>query len=1858
VALRRPINEQEKRGTLGLEKVEGNCSTQGVRTAVGAAFSALAFLLSVQSLFAQGWNIEATGHIGGDCYAICAQGDYIYAGDGPSLKVFDAHDISAPVPLSYIVMPNFVRDIALSGNLAYVAAGDLIILDTSDPASPTLKASYRLGEAEGVFVSGTTVYVANGSGGELDILDVSDPTSPTFLGEFRVGFLHHAHSVAVSGGTAYIADHNKGVAIVDVQNPQSPAFITEYRTPDVARDIVVVGNLAYVADGEDGLLILDVSDPSSPTLRGSHDTFTEARSVVVSGGVAYLTSRGGRFELIDVTNPDAPALLGFCYLEGNNWMVHLQDDKAYVACEMKGFQVVNVADPAHPSVVGSYSARCRSWNFSLSGPYAYLAGGSLTIVDVSDPKRPRFVSEHDLGYPEVVWVKNHLAYTTISSHHGLLIADVSDPSSPTTLAFYPLPTWYGGDDIWVSGDLAYISAAGLGLVIFDVSDPSSPVLVSIYPVSMALGTIEVRGDLAYFVAAGALRILDVSDPSSPTQISEYDLNWPEAATISGDRAYVAGSKLWILDVSDPSSPTLLDSWKPPPDVCELCAVAVEGGRAYLTTDCCDSGEFLVVDVSGVHRPRCLASYWMPDSATDLVFAGGLAYVAGEASGFWIFRFAPPPPPEAPSNLTVTGVSSSRIELAWDDNSTNEDGFIIERKAGSSDLWSEIAWVGAGETSYVDTGLWPGTTYVYRVRAYNSGGDSPCSNNASARTRGTGKAVLTGQVVDRSSGEPLAGVDVEVGVRSATTDARGKFVIVGIEPGEAAVNVHKTGYYVARRDVTFAEGATVVENFALDKLQPGAGPIVWSVTSKYTGPGRTAFFLDGVDVNVRFTAHVDWNGTPGVVRFITPSRTFEQTDLSRSFNMGSDFGPGGHLQVVAVNGEGKQSEPYTVEFEIMPGPPCTGTAGGTVRATEREFKYSLTVGAELIEIGVGDGVISGSIPLVGGKAFGIAKSVQVKLEISSLGVASIDFESDLPTPGDGIKIGGTEISPSFKVHVEWRYSPEDSQWHLSQGTLGVSAETKVNLPPTPPYCVYLLTLGPIPIYLRGEVSVELGVTLEINGWTADGPDLNGVLAFSPGLTGYLGAGVAEAVSVEGYLGGTLNLEGQWPHEPMLRKCSILFTGGVRAEALGMEYSIDLLSYEWDLYGEEGLAGRPMRLLSAEIPQSLKGLDFHPLPRDYLEEQPYARFEGNAPSRASRPSGAESAIVEQAIEQNVFPYSQPAVATADGKTLLVWIHDDPARSAVNRTELVYSLFDGSSWTTPAAVADDGTADFAPTVAPLPDGTFLVAWNDAATTFADSATLDDLAAAMEVAVSRYDPAAGTWTPPLRLTDNGVLDHTPHLASAGDGTALLTWIRNTANDIIGSATAPNAVCWSRWNGTAWSTEATAAGGLGSVIKTSLAYKGDSGALVFSADLDDYLTSETDQELFALSWNGTGWSGPVRLTTDTVRDAAPQAIYDSSGDLLVAWLRGDEIAAAHGLSLADRRTAVVSGRTEGAGDFRLARDPATTGPIVIFWADASPEGNDIWSVTYDTAHDSWGEASRLTADDWMERSLAPTFLGPGRWLVAYNKVETLYTTQTVTIGSRTVEVPGVPSAGRTDLCVIRHTVGGDLAVFSSDITVTPPNPSPGSDAAITATVRNLGDLAAENVEVAFYDGDPAAGGLRIGTTQVIPGPLAAGRATTAGLSWSVPSDGLSHRIFVVVDPDGKQDDRDRSNNRASLETVKPDLAVRELVAESLSRNRHSFVVRVENRGAIEAPAAKVRLFVEGGIDVTPREDWTIPLLPGEYCDLAFTCEKFLGYGSLRIRAVVDEENLVSESDETNNERISQIYIKSPTAARSWEDYR
>jgi len=179
----------------------------------------------------------------------------------------------------------------------------------------------------------------------------------------------------------------------------------------------------------------------------------------------------------------------------------------------------------------------------------------------------------------------------------------------------------------------------------------------------------------------------------------------------------------------------------------------------------DSGEVLLVTLAWTDYPGSAAAngglvndldlqLYDPSEAachsidrTNNVEGVDLAAPAGGAYSAWVLGYNVPQGPQ-PYALVVSGntvvsfdliysagtlqvdpASYTQADLSWIDHSTNESGFKVERKTGSAGVYAQIAAVGSGVTAYSDMTIAAGSTYYYRIKAYNANGNAAPTNDA-------------------------------------------------------------------------------------------------------------------------------------------------------------------------------------------------------------------------------------------------------------------------------------------------------------------------------------------------------------------------------------------------------------------------------------------------------------------------------------------------------------------------------------------------------------------------------------------------------------------------------------------------------------------------------------------------------------------------------------------------------------------------------------------------------------------------------------------------------------------------------------------------------------------------------------------------------------------------------------------------------------------------------------------------------------------------------------------------------------------------------------------------------------------------
>jgi hypothetical protein len=376
-------------------------------------------------------------------------------------------------------------------------------------------------------------------------------------------------------------------------------------------------------------------------------------------------------------------------------------------------------------------------------------------------------------------------------------------------------------------------------------------------------------------------------------------------------------------------------------------------------------------------------------------------------------------------------------------------------------------------------------------------------------------------------------------------------------------------------------------------------------------------------------------------------------------------------------------------------------------------------------------------------------------------------------------------------------------------------------------------------------MSIGAHIGILGWNPSGrPDLGFEIPLSATALFVAGCGAADVLAIEGYVGGGPELTLQAPQTPTLKELGIHLEGGVRVILLTWTYDSGWLDYTWYLLGGDSAVKLAFQRTLVEQLNKPEAGQFKLMSRDYLSAStPYCVFLTPKPGLLRWGDPVISKI-PLTLQTNIFPYSDSALAVSGTNRILLLITDNTNRAPENRTEVVWSKWNGSAWVNPTSVWNDATADFSPTVQLFPNGSALAVWANEKAVLANGAPLDAALAGLEIAAARFEPASGVWTA-ANLTGNDYLDRSPQLAAATNGKALLAWIENPNNSVLGATNALNTIQSRLWNGSSWQDVGIVSANAGMLLWSTVAYDGTNGVFLAAIDPDDDQSTTGDQELW-----------------------------------------------------------------------------------------------------------------------------------------------------------------------------------------------------------------------------------------------------------------------------------------------------------------------------------------------------------------------------------------------------------------------------
>lgn len=227
------------------------------------------------------------------------------------------------------------------------------------------------------------------------------------------------------------------------------------------------------------------------------------------------------------------------------------------------------------------------------------------------------------------------------------------------------------------------------------------------------------------------------------------------------------------------------------------------------------------------------------------------------------------PPATPTGATATAESAATVRVTWLDNATNETMYLIERSTGAGAFVPIVSDLPAGTALWKDTSVQPSTTYSYRVKARNAGGDSGWSNTAVVTTPSSVETVVIKLTIDKTD-YTVNGVskvmDVAPVIRESRTLGPVRYIAEALgadvqwDPVDRKATVslgsRKIELWIGKNTAR-VDGSYVL----IDPANPDVVPLILP-------PGRT--MLPFRFIAEQLGAHVDWDPIGRVVTITYPA----------------------------------------------------------------------------------------------------------------------------------------------------------------------------------------------------------------------------------------------------------------------------------------------------------------------------------------------------------------------------------------------------------------------------------------------------------------------------------------------------------------------------------------------------------------------------------------------------------------------------------------------------------------------------------------------------------------------------------------------------------------------------------------------------------------------------------------------------------------------------------------------------------------------------------------------------------------------------------------------------------------------------
>ncbi len=824
-----------------------------------------------------------------------------------------------------------------------------------------------------------------------------------------------------------------------------------------------------------------------------------------------------------------------------------------------------------------------------------------------------------------------------------------------------------------------------------------------------------------------------------------------------------------------------------------------------------------------------------------------------------------------------------------------------------------------------------------------------------------------------------GATVSNSVSSEITTKTGK---VKIENNKSDITISKKGYVT--RTIT-TERAKRLKKVHLQQ-DIGVKPIIQAVWLGNTDVYTTKYEIDLTSTDeITLEAEIYWkNGTQNNIYLMQETRKVNFTGTTLTTVLSDNFDVSETIYIVAEDTDGNATKKKLKidvpdvynDMEIKIGDKTKGTLPDSIpfiggkeveldvpfiplTVTYEDSKFYAVVGIDVVKATEEYGYDESKVD--GGKAYtdkktkyffeNVKETYKKNVEKCDINELTKKFKNALNHSAATV---GFEADVKVLGYLEG-YIDSSGNVILLDGGIGINPSVKAGMSSQLWYLP--------PIFWESEIKGEIeAMTSLYQNNTAKNFSPNGTMSGKLALKAGVGVGVTKAIGAVG--GGKGALEVNWDMyanrddyfsiEGELSGYTKVFIGPI--ELLNEEYKF-VEGLIWDYPST--------RVKSRSAINSINFYDtsdYSLIDRSYIENKSY--FVANETS--VMPFSLDSQNKEeQILKTNVYTYSEPQLAEFyDGTMIAIWLDDDTAREDVNRTALHYSFYDGTMWSEPVQIDNDGTGDYSPNIKIFGDIAYIT-WVNAKSPLENNADISEMFNTWEIDVIQFDKERKTFSEKSIITNDNSIDMSP-IIYGNINNINVAWIKNLSNDIL-SETNSYQIMTSRFKNSIWSEETVYTENLMPIDSFDACIFNDDTYIAYSVDTDGNQADYTDKEIYLNN---------VRLTDNDVLDSKPifvnnKLYYYSNGKIIE-----------HNLYYNYEQTIIESIPTDR---FNIITDGQN---YALVYGKEDALVTEINAILYDYSSGEWSKSIALTQLESSISSYSGVFSQDGTLKFVINKTE------------------------------------------------------------------------------------------------------------------------------------------------------------------------------------------------------------------------------------------------------------------------------